>query len=246
MLVDICLPVHNEELVLEKNTLRLYDFCREQNFPFDWRIVIVVNGSTDQSDRIATDLSHRYPAITVHITSLPGRGNALKTVWEKTDADIVSYMDADLAVDLPFFPPLLLPIINNEADITIGCRFHPKSEVTRTFTREVTSRGFNFLAKKILNQPYLDLQCGFKAMRRDVFNNLLPSLYDSHWFFDTELVSRAHRKGYTIKEIPVNWQEERFQSRVTKVKLLKDSFSFLRNLLKLRTILSQESKNKQI
>lgn len=240
MLIDICLPVHNEEIILEKNIIRLYTFCREHNFSFDWRIVIIVNGSTDRSAIIAQSLAEQYSNIIAHIIREPGRGNALKTVWSNTEADIVSYMDADLAVDLSFIQPLLLLIINSQADITIGSRLHPDSEVKRTVTREIVSRVFNFLAQKIINQPYSDLQCGFKAINQKVFKTLVPHLCDNYWFFDTELISYAHQYGYRIKEVPVNWQEERFESRVTKVKLIKDSFSFLKNLWKLRTSLNQK------
>lgn len=246
MLVDICLPVYNDGKILEENALRVYEFCRQQDFPFEWRIVIIVNGSTDNSATVAQDMASRYDQIHTLVLPNPGRGQALREAWKKSNADIVSYMDADLAVDLSFLDPLITPIINNETDISIGCRLHSNSEVTRSLGREIISRSFNVIAQKILSQPYLDLQCGFKAIRRSAFNDIYPRLRENYWFFDTELVIFSHQLHYRVKEVPVNWQDERFKDRTSKVRLLKDSISFLKNLWKLRTTLKQENKNKEV
>ena len=70
MLIDICLPVHNEEIVLEKNTLRLFEFCKKQFFPFEWRIVIIINGSNDRSLEIARTLASHNEKIIVKNTNM--------------------------------------------------------------------------------------------------------------------------------------------------------------------------------
>jgi glycosyltransferase involved in cell wall biosynthesis len=237
MLVDICLPTHNEEAILRKNTLRLYDFCKTQNFPFDWKITITTNASTDQSQVIAEELSRNYPEIFVHTLNEPGKGNALKTTWLHSTADVVCFMDCDLAVTISSLPLLLTPIINNQADITIGSRYQKESVVSRSLVRGVTSRVYNLLAKLFLKHRYLDLQCGFKAIRQSVFTTLSPHIHNKQWFFDTELIIWGDKLGYTIKEIPVNWQEARFKARASKVRLLQDSFQFIKNLLNLRKTL---------
>ena len=64
-----------------------------------------------------------------------------------------------------------------------------------------------------------DHQCGFKAFRREPLLDLLDEVCADHWFWDTELLVRAHRRGYSIKEIPVLWKS----GRDTKVRLLHDS-----------------------
>ncbi len=240
MLIDICLPIRNEELILEKNTLRLYNFCLEQNFPFDWQIIIINNGSTDHSLEIGNNLASNYQKILVKDVTIPGRGNALKKVWLESRADIVSYMDSDLAVDLVAFPKLLRAIITNEADLSIGCRLHPESIVKRSVGREIVSRSFNLLARKLLKHPHHDLQCGFKAIRQSAFINLAPYITKSGWFFDTELVSWASHKKFIVVEIPVNWEETRFYDRKSKVKLIKDSFDFIKDLYSLRQKLKRQ------
>ncbi|QQS60415.1 glycosyltransferase [Candidatus Falkowbacteria bacterium] len=237
MLVDICLPAHNEENVLKKNCLRLYEFCKSQHFPFDWKITIIINASTDNSPVIAQELAKELPKVFCIIINEPGRGNALKNTWLHSTADVVCYMDCDLAVSLSSLPLLLFPIINNQADITIGSRYEKESTIHRSMIRGITSRVYNNLAKLFLRHQYLDLQCGFKAVRQSIFTTLSPYIQDKNWFFDTEMIIWADKFKYTIKEIPVNWKEARFENRASKVKLLKDSIYFIQKLFKLRKVL---------
>lgn len=241
MLVDICLPAHNEETVLKKNTLRLYEFCKNQNFPFEWKITIIINASTDHSPVIAEELAKNIPKVFFLIINEPGRGNALQYTWLHSTAEIVCYMDSDLAVSLSSLPLLLRPIINNQADITIGSRYQKESVINRSIIRGITSRAYNGLAKLFLKHTYLDLQCGFKAIRNSVFTTLSPYIKDKNWFFDTEMIIWADKRGYTIKEIPVNWKEARFENRASKVKLIKDSFYFIKKLSNLRKTINTDT-----
>jgi hypothetical protein len=71
----------------------------------------------------------------------------------------------------------------------------------------------------VLGSKVKDHQCGFKAFRREPLLQLLDEVAANHWFWDTELLVRAHRRGYRIKEIPVLWKS----GRETKVRLLHDS-----------------------
>ncbi len=244
--VDICVPVHNEERILESNIRRLLRFCGAQHFPFAWRIVILVNGASDESPRIARRLAALEPAVNAVITPAPGRGRALADYWLQSPADIVTYMDSDLAVSLENLAPLLEPLIRGEADLAIGSRFKPGAVVVRSLLREASSRSYNELSRRLLGHTYSDLQCGFKAIRRDVFASLAPLIRDHHWSFDTELVVWAGRSGRRVLEVPVNWQETRFGSRPSKVRLARDTYRFLRHLLGFRRRLKRFKQNRGI
>lgn len=246
MLIDICLPVHNEEIVLEKNTLRLFEFCKKQFFPFEWRIVIIINGSNDRSLEIARTLASHNEKIIVKNIITPGRGKALATYWLESSADIVAYMDCDLAVELNSLPPLLFKIIDKEADLVIGRRLGPGVKIKRSINREIISRCFNFLAKKFLGHSHRDLQCGFKSINRLVYLKLSPFINNDGWFFDTEIITWADQLSYKVLELPVNWQETRFDIRKSKVKLVKDSLYFIENLYKLRKKIKFFKKTSQL
>jgi hypothetical protein len=94
-----------------------------------------------------------------------------------------------------------------------------ESNVERSGTRNIASKTYNFMVRALLGSKVRDHQCGFKAFRREPLMQLLDEVDARHWFWDTEILVRAHRRGYKIKEIPVSWTG----GRETKVKLLEDS-----------------------
>lgn len=230
MRVDICVPAYNEALILEKSTEQLYEFCEKNLTNIDWQVVLVINGSTDNSIDIAEELKKIYQHLSVVVFKKAGRSQALIDYWKISGANIVSYMDCDLAVDLEALPRLLNPLINNQADLTIGNRFHKNSLVQRSFLRELSSRSYNLLAKIIIGHKQKDLQCGFKAIKKDVFNKLPIKNQDDIWFFDTELIIWAEKLNFKVLGINVNWQETRLGKRPSKVKLFSDAKAFLKHL----------------
>ncbi|MFA6393489.1 MAG: glycosyltransferase [Patescibacteria group bacterium] len=229
--VDICLPIYNEEKILEKNVLFLLDFLKKQNYPFSWKIVILNNGSTDKSKEIGERLAEW--GIKMENALRPGKGGAIKEYWMKSRADIACYMDIDLAVSLENISDLLVPLVNENCDMIIGSRLLYESKIDRSLIREISSQGYNLLSRLICDHKFSDLQCGFKAVRTDIFKKIAPFITDRKWFFDTELVIYAGKLGYKIKEVPVEWSENRYDKRKSKVNLFKDTLTFIINLLKL-------------
>lgn len=234
MLVEFCLPIYNEEKIIEKNVLKIVNFCKEKNLPFNWRVIIVNNGSKDNSLAISQKLSADNKQIGYTTILEPGRGQALKKYWLTSNADVVAYMDADLAVSLNNIIDLINPFVNNEADLVIGSRMMPGATIKRSFIRELISQSCNILYRLIIGNNISDTQCGFKAIKTEVFKKIAPYIEDNKWFFDTEIISFTHHLGYKIKEVPVNWEENRYDERKSKVNLLKDSFIHLKNLLRLK------------
>jgi glycosyltransferase involved in cell wall biosynthesis len=230
--VEFCLPVFNEEGILENSIKKLMYFCEKKQFPYDWRIVVVSNGSTDSSVEIARCLVG--PKCVLENIAEAGRGRALRNYWHRSNADLLVYMDVDLAVSLDDISDLLNPLLFGEADLVIGSRLLPTSKISRSLIREASSRGYSLVSRLILNHPYKDLQCGFKAIRKTAFEAIFPFLEENKWFFDTELIIFAHRKNFRIKEIPVDWSENRYDLRRSKVKIFRDTMVFIKNLIRLK------------
>jgi putative flippase GtrA len=137
-----------------------------------------------------------------------GRGRALKAAWSASTAAVVGYMDVDLSTDLRAILPLVAPLISNHSDLAIGSRLARTSRVIRGPKREFISRSYNLLLRGSLAASFTDAQCGFKAIRRDVAEALLPLVRDDNWFFDTELLVIAERVGLRIHEVPVDWIDD--------------------------------------
>lgn len=235
MKINFFLPIKNEGKILEKNTLKLLNYCLAQNYNFAWEIIIAINGSTDNSLIISKKLTKKFKDKINYINyKKPGRGSAIKNSWLNSDADIVLYMDIDMAVSLDNINNLLNPIIKNKTDLAIGSRLLPDSKIKRSFIREFVSRNCNFFYRLFIGHKISDTQCGFKAIKKNVFYEISPYINDNNWFFDTEVIAFTQFLGYKIKEVPVNWEENRYDKRKSKVNLIKDSFIHFINLINLR------------
>jgi putative flippase GtrA len=206
-MVDIVIPVYNEEQTLAASVGRLHDHLRRW-FPFTWRITIADNASTDGTWLIAVSLASSLAG--VRLVRLPekGRGRALREAWTTSDADVVAYMDVDLSTDLSALLPLVAPLVSGHSDVAIGSRLAPGARTVRGPKREIISRTYNRLIHLVFRNRFRDAQCGFKALRTDVARKLLPAVTDQAWFFDTELLLLAERNGLRIAEVPVDWTDD--------------------------------------
>jgi putative flippase GtrA len=132
----------------------------------------------------------------------------LHAVWSTSDAPVLAYMDVDLSTDLAALAPLVAPLISGHSDLAIGTRLGRGARVVRGPKREIISRCYNLILKSTLSAGFSDAQCGFKAIRADVAERLLPHVSDTGWFFDTELLVLAERSGLRIHEVPVDWVDD--------------------------------------
>lgn len=206
--VDAVIPVYNEEHVLARSVTTLHDFLGSR-LPYDWRIVIADNASTDGTLAAAQALSEQYPRVAVVHLDQKGRGRALRKAWLESPAAIVSYMDVDLSTDLNAYPPMIRAIATGRADVATGRRLGKGARVEgRKLLREVTSRGYNMLIKLAFRTRFHDAQCGFKAISHEAADALIPLIKNNEWFFDTELLIVAEKKGYRIRQIPVHWVDD--------------------------------------
>jgi hypothetical protein len=218
--VDVVVPVYNEAHALDANITRLHHYLRD-NFPLPWRITIADNASTDDTWQRVQLLAARYPNVSALRLEQKGRGRALRAAWSASDARIVAYMDVDLSTDLGAFLPLVAPLLSGHSDVAVGSRLCRGARVVRGAKREVISRCYNRLLRLILRTGFRDAQCGFKAVRTEVAQALLPSVHDQTWFFDTEFLVLAERLGLRIAEVPVDWTDDP-DSRVNIVRTAVD------------------------
>jgi putative flippase GtrA len=205
--LDLVVPVHDEALDLASSIRRLHAFLAT-SFPFPTRITIADNASTDATSDIAARLETELPGVRVLHLPAKGRGRALRAAWTGSDAAVVGYMDVDLSTDLAALLPLIAPLLSGHSDVAIGTRLSRAARVSRGSKREVISRAYNALLRGVLGVGFSDAQCGFKAVRTDCAQRLLPLVRDDSWFFDTELLVIAERAGLRIHEVPVDWVDD--------------------------------------
>ena len=228
--VDVVIPVLNEAHVLEESVRTVRGFLNQHFADYEWSILIVDNGSTDGTDRVALKLSAQYSDVhLVHLTQ-KGRGGALRHAWIQSKADVVCYMDVDLSTDLSFLPKLIAAVAHEGYDLATGSRLMRGSRVKRSLNREVISRVYNLFLKAVLFTRFSDAQCGFKAVSRKVVERIVPQIIDQSWFFDTELLTLAEKQGYRIKDIPIIWTED----DDSRVKIVRTAWDDIKGVLRLR------------
>lgn len=233
----VTIPVWNEEHQLRNTVTTLHQFLAS-HIQSSWEITIAENGSTDRTPDIAAALTSEFENVRAVFSKAPGRGGALKRVWMETQADILSYMDADLSTDLKHFPALIAGLIAGDYDVATGSRLLNSSATRRSWKREVLSRCYNKLANSLVPVPVSDCQCGFKAITRAAAADLLPLICNENWFFDTELLVLAQHRGFRTLELPVRWIE----NRKTHVKMLPTSFELFKGLLRLRKTVRKDKR----
>ena len=226
--VDITIPVYNEEDALPNTIAVLTEFLGN-NLSNPWQIVIADNASTDNTRAVSEMLCGRHSGVNYLRIPQKGRGRALRTAWLDSRADIVSYMDADLSTDLSHFPQLIRSIEAGN-HIAVGSRLSKESQVSRGFKREFISRGYNLLINSMFFTGLPDAQCGFKALTRATAEAIVPSIKNNNWFFDTELLIIAHKRGFNIASVPVKWDDD----PTSTVNVVGTATEDIKGLLRLR------------
>jgi glycosyltransferase involved in cell wall biosynthesis len=218
--VSAVLPAYNEVEYLQpavEKTIQALNI-----FADSYEVIIAEDGSTDGTSERAEELAQKNSVVRhIHREKRLGRGTALNNAFKQSSGEVLVYMDLDLATDIKYLKPLVEAITVEGYDFSTGSRMLPESKAERTMGRSLSSKTYNFLVRHMLGSKLRDHQCGFKAFKREPLMTLLDKVEATHWFWDTEIMVRAHRQGFKIKEIAVEWRS----GKDTKVNLFKDSWN---------------------
>lgn len=171
-----------------------------------YEILITEDASTDGSYEVALDFS-KDPHIRVnHSDMRRGKGGAINDALEDSSGEIFCFYDVDLSTDLRSLEELITNI-QNGADIAIGSRLAPGSQVNRKGGRNTASIIYNKFVRLILKSEVHDHQCGFKAFNKERLKKIMPYVSAKKWTWDTEVLTVGQKWEYKIAEIPVVWTQ---------------------------------------
>lgn len=231
--IEITIPILNEEDTLEAQVNKARDYIQE-NLQHLGNITIVLadNGSTDNTPGIGSRLAEQFSDVTFLRLEKRGVGLALKSSWGRSNADIVGYMDLDLATDLSHLQPALSSLISDQADIVTGSRLARGAKVIgRTPLRNFTSLCFNQLIKVFFRTSFTDGMCGFKFLKREILPRLMETGAQADgWFFATEVLVTGEHLKYRVFDLPVTWTDD----PNSKVKIVKLTVEYLKAMNLLR------------
>ncbi len=225
--LSIIIPVYNEERRLPRTLGQVFTFLKEQNYSAE--VLVVENGSNDRTFEIAQKFVEHYKNLRVFKEKQRGKGNAVKRGMLEARGEYRFFCDADLSMPIAevnkFLPPAL------EEDIAIASREVPGAvRYDEPQYRHLTGRVFNTLIRLLVLPDLQDTQCGFKCFRAGAVEEIFPYQTLTGWSFDVEILCVAQRKGYLIREIPINW----YFNPDTKISVLRDSWQMFLDILTIR------------
>ena len=238
MKINILFPVLNEHLRLRRGIDNCMKYMRE-NVQISYELTIVDNGSDDDTPDIARELESTYPEVKYIRLEERGVGIAFKTGIERTDADIVGYMDIDLSTDLDYLSKTIR-LFEEDADLMYvnGSRFSKESDTRgRKWYRKIISAGLVAILKLVFKMKSSDALCGFTFLRTPLAKELVSKCTDDHgWFYTVEFLLRAERMNVKILDMPVTWTED----YDTTVRVWKTIKNYLVQMKRLRRVFRQE------
>ena len=231
MMLSIIFPVLNEKLRLEKGVTRTVAYLKGIGFD-DYEIIIVDNGSEDETPQIAERLCAKYPTVHYERIQIRGVGAAFRRGVEVSHGDIVGYMDIDLSTNIKHLGEVI-HIFERMPEVAYinGSRFAKEFQTRgRKWYRKITSQGLLILLKVFLGMKSTDAICGFTFVRRGTALGLIEGCSrDNGWFYMIEFLLRAEKRGVKILDYPVEWQED----YNTTVKIFKTICNYLVQIARL-------------
>lgn len=244
--LSVVIPAYNEEYNLRTGVLdSVYDYLKEQKY--SWEILFVDDGSTDNTAKIAEDFAKKHSNLLVLKEPHRGKGGTVVAGMLKAQGEIILFTDTDQATPidqlekiLPKFSTQGGPASGGDKgyDIVIGSR---SGREGAPLIRKIMASGFSILRNIVLQLPYKDTQCGFKAFKNNAAKKIFGKLAifnkenatggaSVSAGFDLEVLYVARKLNYKVAEVPVDWHHK----EGTKVDPIKDSLEGLRDLLMVR------------
>ncbi len=227
MHLSVIVPAYNEGKVLKVNLEKIVKYLK--NNKYTWELVVVDDGSTDGTFKIAASLAGKGVKA-FKLSQNQGKGGALKEGIDKATGNYLIFMDADLSVPLRNIDIFLSELKNHE--VVIGSRRLSGSNIVvhQPFIRESMGRVFTQLTKIITSTDLADYTCGFKGFEKKAGKKIFAQSLIKRWSYDAEIMFLAHKYGYKIRQVPVEWVN-RIDSRVRLSDAVVTSFL---DLIKIR------------
>ncbi len=222
-MISIIVPAYNEIKHLKSTLMHLLKIN-------DIEIIIAEDSSIDGTRELAQTFVRKYPNVFLTSSNIRyGKGAAIKRGIAMSHGELIGFIDADMSTN-PEELNKLIDVIKGSIDMAIGSRSLPSSNIIikQPWYRVLLGRTYSSLVRNMFGIDIHDYQCGCKLFKRSMWNEITVNCND--FGFDTELIIKAYRAGYKIKEVPVQWQND----RSSKVNPFMDSIRMFKTLLKIK------------
>ena len=202
LLLSVVIPVFNEEHTIGDVISRLK--ATMEKIGFDNELIVIDDCSRDRSVEISRSHNVTVYSLKKHM----GKGYALRVGFRKAKGEIIATIDSDGSHRPEELPHLLLPILQDQADLVIGSRFLRKEPVGGKKFNFAGNRLFNLFVRILTGAKVSDSQSGYRTMKRIVLENL--RLKSAEYEIESEMLVRIAKKGFRVHEVPVSFEQRTY------------------------------------
>ena len=228
--LSLVLACYNEAGRLRASFAEIRETLERAGRPFE--VIFVDDVSRDGTRTILEEIVAAHPRLDLRVIlhdGNRGRGATVTDGFRAARGEIAGYLDVDLEVHCRYIPSLV-QAIETGADVATVRRIYALQLLS--LDRYFMSRGYSFLVRRLLDVRVRDTETGFKFFRRETVMPLIDQIEDRGWFWDTEFMVRAERRGLRIVEVPGAYV--RREDKASTVRGLRDSAGYFRALLRFR------------
>jgi glycosyltransferase involved in cell wall biosynthesis len=214
---SIVIPAYNEGERIGASLEKVLAYVAERGWAAE--VLVVNDGSRDTTAAIVQEISQRAPAVRlIENPGNRGKGYSVRNGMLHAQGDVLLFSDADLSSPIHEAEKLFAALANG-AEVAIGSRWvDPKLQTQKQpLLRQLFGRIYNLLLRIILGLRQRDTQCGFKAFTRRAAAAIFPRQHIEGWGFDPEILFLAHRFGFNVAEVPVEWAHDE-RSKINPVR----------------------------
>jgi glycosyltransferase involved in cell wall biosynthesis len=212
--ISVIMPAYNEGKTVVSAVSETFRVLEQ--IGCDHEIVVVDDGSRDDTAKAIQEASENWEKVRFLSNGHNhGKGHALLSGFRLASGDLIAFLDADLDLHPEQLEDFYHIMLQDGADVVVGSKRHPQSEVDYPWHRRAMSEIYYLLTRLFFRLPVRDTQTGIKLFRREVLDEVFPRILVKQYAFDVELLVNAYRRNYKIVEAPVRLD---FQGKFGRIK----------------------------
>lgn len=200
--ISVIMPAYNEESHIHSSIQETLKTVH--SFGYDYEIIVVDDGSKDRTyEEILKATSSNDKVKIVQYEDNVGKGFALLQGFKHASGDTIVFLDADMDLHPGQIQILFDYMKIYDADVVIGSKRHPQSEVNYPWHRRIVSDAYYLVIKTLFNLPVKDTQTGLKVFKYKPLSKAISKIVIKQYAFDLEILVNLHHLGYRIVSAPV-------------------------------------------